>query len=394
MRGKPLKDLNILDLSRVLAGPFATMYLSEFGADIIKVEPPEGDETRLYTPIIKGVSTYFYSVNRGKKSICIDLKRDEGREILYRLIKRCKVLIHNYRDETAAKLGIDYETIVKLNPEIIYTVIRGYDWKSHMRDYPAYDIVIQGLSGLMMTMGREGDEPIRVGFALADILAGLYTASSILAILYGELEGPVKLDINLLDSLIYSMSYLVYSVLIAGIEPGRYGSAHPSIVPYQAFKCRDGKWIIVAAANNRQFRRLCSALDLNHLCNDTGFSSNDRRVENREILIKILEEKFIERDSKYWLKILKEYDVPSAPVNRISKFLGGRYTMESDLMGNLYDPILGDTLFVKPPIKIMGSRPYTDKYPPSLSEDAREILTDIGYDEEDIKKFYMEGIIK
>ena len=394
MRGKPLKNLNILDLSRVLAGPFATMYLSEFGANIIKVEPPEGDETRLYTPIIKGVSTYFYSVNRGKKSISIDLKRVEGRDIIYRLIKRCNVLIHNYRDETAAKLGIDYETIVKLNPEIIYTVIRGYDDKSGFRDYPAYDIVIQGLSGLMMAMGREGDEPIRVGFALADILAGLYTASSILAVLYGELKRPVKLDINLLDSLVYSMSYLIYSVLIAGIEPGRHGSAHPSIVPYQAFKCRDGKWIIVAAANNRQFRRLCKALNLNDLHSDARFSSNDKRVENRKILIKILEEKFIERDSEYWLKILKEYNVPSAPVNRISEFLESIYTVETDLIGKLYDPILGETLYIRPPIKIEGSRPYTEKYPPSLSEDAREILTDLGYGEEDIKKFYMYGIVK
>lgn len=394
MRGKPLKNLNILDLSRVLAGPFATMYLSEFGANIIKVEPPEGDETRLYTPIIKGVSTYFYSVNRGKKSISIDLKRVEGRDIIYRLIKRCNVLIHNYRDETAAKLGIDYETIVKLNPEIIYTVIRGYDDKSGFRDYPAYDIVIQGLSGLMMAMGREGDEPIRVGFALADILAGLYTASSILAVLYGELKRPVKLDINLLDSLVYSMSYLIYSVLIAGIEPGRHGSAHPSIVPYQAFKCRDGKWIIVAAANNRQFRRLCRALNLNDLHSDARFSSNDKRVENRKILIKILEEKFIERDSEYWLKILKEYNVPSAPVNRISEFLESIYTVETDLIGKLYDPILGETLYIRPPIKIEGSRPYTEKYPPSLSEDAREILTDLGYGEEDIKKFYMYGIVK
>ena len=389
-----LKGIQILDLSRVLAGPFATMYLSELGAEVIKVEPPEGDETRRYTPIINGVSTYFYSINRGKKSISINLKHSEGRKILYSLVERSNVLIHNYRDDTAEKLGVDYKKIVEVNPDIVYTVIRGYDVNSSMKNYPAYDIVIQGLSGIMMATGREGEEPTRVGFALADIFAGLYTASTILATLQGDVERPVKIEINLLDSLIYSMSYLIYSYLLAGVEPGRYGSAHPSIVPYQAFRCRDGKWIIVAAANNRLFNRLCKALKLEWLTNDERFVSNDKRVENREALVKLLREKFLEQDSDRWLEILRSYEVPCAPVNRISDIVRHRYMDESGLIGEISDPRLGNVKYVRPPIRINGSRPYTQKYPPSHSEDTVEILRDLGYSVEEIKSLLESGIVK
>ncbi len=389
-----LRGIKILDLSRVLAGPFATMYLSELGADVIKVEPPEGDETRRYTPIVEGVSTYFYSINRGKRSISIDLKRREGRNILYRLVKKCDVIIHNYRDETAKRLGVDYEAITEVNPNVIYTVIRGYDINSSMKDYPAYDIVIQGLSGIMMTTGKEGDEPTRVGFALADIFAGLYTASTILAVLNNAVDKPVKIEVNLLDSLIYSMSYLIYSYLIAGIEPGRYGSAHPSIVPYQAFMCKDGRWIIVAAANNRLFNRLCKALDMEWLLNDDRFSTNDKRVKNRDALITILKKRFLEENSEDWLEILRDYGVPCAPVNRVSDIVGYRYMVESGLFGELSDPRLGKVRYVKPPIRINGSRPYTDKYPPDHSEDSHDILKELGYREEEIKSLIDSGVVK
>ncbi len=389
-----LRGIKILDLSRVLAGPFATMYLSELGADVIKVEPPEGDETRRYTPIVEGVSTYFYSINRGKRSISIDLKRREGRDILYRLVKKCDVIIHNYRDETAKRLGVDYEAIAEVNPNIIYTVIRGYDINTSMKDYPAYDIVIQGLSGIMMTTGREGEEPTRVGFALADIFAGLYTASTILAVLNNAIDKPVKIEVNLLDSLIYSMSYLIYSYLIAGVEPGRYGSAHPSIVPYQAFMCRDGKWIIVAAANNRLFNRLCKALDMEWLLKDERFSSNDKRVKNRDALIPLLKKRFLERNLEEWLEILRDYGVPCAPVNKVSDIVKYRYMVESGLFGELSDPRLGKVRYVKPPIRINGSRPYTDKYPPDHSEDSYDILKELGYGEEDIKSLIESGVVK
>ena len=389
-----LKGLKIVDLSRVLAGPFATMYLSDLGAEVIKVEPPDGDETRRYAPIEKGVSAYYYSINRGKKSISIDLKREEGREVLQRLIEKTDIIIHNYRDWTAEKLGLDYKKIIDINPNIIYCVIRGYDINSRMKDYPAYDIVIQGLSGIMMATGKEGDEPTRVGFALADIYAGLYLASTILAVLYSGVNRPVKIEVNLLDSLLYSMSYLIYSYLVAGVEPGRYGSAHPSIVPYQAFQCRDGRWIIVAAANNRLFTKLCKALDLNELLEDERYASNDRRVENREELINKLKRKFLEMDSKTWLVVLRNYGVPAAPVNKISDIVNDIYMLESELLGKLTDPTLGDIKFLKPPIRIDGTRIYTSMYPPRFSENSKEILTSLGYNEEEINQLYSLGIIK
>ena len=390
-----LKDVKVLDLSRVLAGPFATMYLAEFGAKVIKVEPPEGDETRQYAPFKDGVSTYFYSINRGKYSISLNLKTDKGREILDRLIRKVDVLIHNYRSVTAKKLGVDFERVSKINRNIIYVSIRGYDEDSSLRDYPAYDIIIQGLSGLMMATGKYGDdEPIRVGFALTDIFAGLYAASSIILALNPRVEKPIKIDVNLFDSLIYSMSYLIYSYILAGIEPERFGSGHPSIVPYQAFKCRDGKYIIVAAANNRQFRSLCKALKLEHLLMDSRYITNRDRVVNRDSLIKELSKRFSELDSDIWIDILRRFNVPVAIVNKISDMVESGYLADSGQLGYIEDPRLGKIRIVKPPVKINGSRPYSGKYSPALSEDSISILNWIGYSEDEIREFRRMGIVK
>ena len=274
-----LNNIFILDLSRVLAGPFATMFLADLGAKVVKVEPPEGDETRLYSPLVNGVSAYFYSVNRGKKSISINLKKEEGKRILYKLVEKADVVIHNYRDEIADKLGISYKQLIKYNDRIICCTIRGYDRNSSYKDRHSYDLIIQGESGLMMSTGHEGDPPVRVGFALTDIFAGLYCASTILACLLRG-KRPSSIEVNLFDSMIYSMSYLAYIYLFTGISPGRYGSGHPSIVPYQAFLCRDNKYIVVAAPNNKIFKRLCNALNLENLLDDPRFLDNNLRYPN------------------------------------------------------------------------------------------------------------------
>ena len=374
-----LNDVKILDLTRVLAGPFSTMLLADLGAEVIKVESHEGDETRRYTPIVDGVSAYFYSINRGKKSICLNLKREEDYKILLKLIEWSDVVIHNFRDDTAKRLRVDFKSLTEINPKLIYCVIRGYDSNTKYRDDPAYDITIQGRSGLMMATGYPDQGPVRVGFALTDIFAGLYCATSILAALRkADRDKPIKIEVNLYDSLIYSMSYLVYSYLLAGKEPGRFGSGHPSIVPYQAFRCKDGKYIIVAAANNRIFERLCKALDMEHLLKDRRFRDNVDRVRHRDILIKILENRFMDKDSGEWIDILRKFDVPVSPVNTVGEAMEEEYVYESGLVGILKDNLLGEVKFVKPPIKVNGVRLYNDNPPPKLDEHRREILDMLG----------------
>jgi len=380
--------MRILDLSRVLAGPFATMVLAELGAEVVKVEPPWGDETRLYTPIVDGVSTYFYSINRGKKSIAIDMKREGGREVLGRLVRWADVVIHNYRDNVAERLGLGYDDMRRLNPRIIYCVIRGYSPGTKLSDNPAYDLIIQAYSGIMMATGKEGDEPTRVGFAIADIFTGLYTAISILDALANN-RRPAKIEVSLMDSMIYSMSYLVYSALHGGIEPGRHGSGHPSIVPYRAYPTRDGRWIAVAAANDTLFEKLCRALGLEKLLRDPRCRHNPDRVENRELVDREIGGKLSEMTLEEALEILGEAGVPVAPVNKVVEMVGSGYLEEAGALGVAPD----GRRYVKPPMRIDGERIYTAQPPPGFSQHYREVLSMLGYSEEEIDGLVRDGAV-
>ncbi len=371
--------MRILDLSRVLAGPFATMVLAELGAEVVKVEPPWGDETRLYTPIVDGVSTYFYSINRGKRSIAIDMKNERGREILDRLVRWADVLIHNYRDGVAERLGLGYDRVREVNPRIVYCVIRGYSPGTSLAKKPAYDLIIQAYSGIMMATGREGEEPTRVGFAIADIFTGLYAAITILDALRRN-RRPTKIEVSLMDSMIYSMSYLVYSALHAGIEPGRHGSGHPSIVPYRAYPTKDGRWIAVAAANDNLFERLCRALGLEHLLEDPRCRHNPDRVENREYVDREIGERISRLSLEEILEKLSDAGVPAAPVNKVVEMVRSGYLEEAGALGR---DLEGRT-YVKPPMRIDGERIYTQLSPPRLSQHYREILAMLGYDDEEV----------
>ncbi len=356
----PLLDgVKIVDLTRVLAGPFATMLLADLGAEVIKIEPPEGDETRRYTPIVKGISTYFYSVNRGKEIIRLDLKDDGDRDRFLSYVEKADVVIHNYREEVAKKLRLTYDDLVKVNNQLIYTVLKGY---SDGSEEPAYDLIIQARSGLMMATGYEDMPPVRVGFALADIFAGLYLATTIVSALAAG-KRPSHIEVYLYDSLLYSMTYLTTSYLIAGVEPGRYGSGHPSIVPYQAFKCRDGRYVAIAAPNNKFFKRLCKALGVEEILNDPRFKDNPSRVENRESLIEVLSKKTEELDSEDLVTRLKKAGVPHSRVNTVGEALSEEYVSKKGVLGILEDPVLGRTAMVKPPFKINGVRPFNEKPP-------------------------------
>ncbi len=387
-----LKGVRVLDLSHTLAGPFATMVLADLGAEVIKVEPIHGDETRSWTPIVEGESAYFLSINRGKKSIAINLKHPKGREIVYRLATISDVLIENFRPGVPEKLGVDYKTIVRYNPKIVYCSIKGFKQGSIYESLPAYDLILQGLSGLMMSTGTENDPPIRVAFALFDVITGLLATTYILAALFANAR-PIHIEIPMYDTAIFSMCYIPMIYLLTKRTPKRMGSAHPSIVPYQAFRDSQGKWFIVAAANDRLWRQLCKALKIEYLAEDKEFKTNPDRVKNRDKLIELLQRIFLEKPRDYWIKILREYGVPAAPVYELDEVFSDPYVVSQNIVVFQNHKKLGRIPQLAQPGYFNGKRLMTSKAPPTLGEDSYDILRNIGYSDKDIENFKKEGVI-
>ncbi|MET1101962.1 MAG: CaiB/BaiF CoA-transferase family protein [Pyrodictiaceae archaeon] len=388
---KLLEGVRILDLSHTLAGPFATMVLADLGAEVVKVEPPHGDETRSWAPFVDGESAYFMSTNRGKKSIVVDLKKPEGREIVYKLASRSHAVIENYRPGVREKLGVDPESMFKANKQLVYLSIKGFRPGSSYEARPAYDIIIQAMSGLMATTGEEGRPPVRVSFALFDIITGLLAATYIAAALRRK-ERPLYIELYLYDAAIFAMSYIPMIYLLTGKEPKRMGSAHPSIVPYQAFRAKDGKWFIVAAANDRHWRRLCEALGRKDLLEDPRFATNPDRVEHRNELIPILEQIFSTKPRSYWLKLLEEAGVPVAPVYSLREVFNDPYSNE--IVKKLKHKKLGEVAQLVQPAKINGYTIIAEKAPPLLGEHTREVLRELGYSDSEIEKLIEEGVIQ
>ncbi len=391
---KPLSGITVLDLSRVLAGPFATMILGDLGADIIKVEPPSGDDTRHWTPIVDGESVYYMSANRNKRSIVINLKDNRGRDILYKLVEKADVFIENFRSDVPVKLGVDYDTIKSIKPDIIYCSIHGFDPDSPYGGLRAADLTIQAMSGLMDSTGI-GDEPVRVSFALFDIYAGMVAAISILAGLVRRMETGegMKIDVNLYDTSIFSMSYIPMIYLMTGYIPRKMGSAHPSIVPYQAFRCRDGRYVAVGIFNDRMWINLCRALGLDDLVDDDRFKTNPDRVRNRDILIPILESRFKEYDRDYWVELLNKYGINVGPVYRLDEVFRDRYVVESGIVDYINHPRLGRIPQLVFPAKLEGNRLRPSRHPPMMGEDTVDILRELGYREEDINRLIEDGVV-
>ena len=393
----PLKGIRVLDLSRVLAGPFCSMNLSDLGAEVIKVEiPQQGDDTRAYPPFINGVSSYYLSLNRGKKSITLDLKTEEGVKIVHELAAKSDIVLENFRPGVTKRLNIDYDTLKKINQKVIYCSISSFGQSGPYAQWPGYDLIIQGMSGLMGITGEQGSTPMRVGVAVEDINAGLHAVISILAALRVRDQFGVGqyLDVSMIDAGVSWMTYVAGNYFATGNVPERMGGAHPSIVPYQTFPTGDGKYVLIAGGNDRLFATLCKILDLEHLIEDPDFKTNDMRVKNRATLIPIIEDAFMKKPRDTWLDNLRESGFPCAPVYAMDEVFSDPQVLHRDMLVEMEHPTAGTIKQIGTPFKFSESAAGLSTYPPELSEHTEEVLRDLcGYSEAEIKSLREKGVI-
>ncbi len=379
---KPLLDgVHVLDLSRVLAGPYCTMMLGDLGADIIKVEAPgSGDDTRHWGPPFApgGESAYFLCVNRNKRSLTLNLKSGLGLQILKTLIQRSDILVENFRVDTMEKWGLSYAALQELHPGLIYCTITGYGYNGPYRHLPGYDFIVQAQGGLMSITGPEDGEPFKVGVAIADITAGLFACNAILAALFEHQRSGrgQRIDISLLDSQIAWLANVGSNYLISGEAPHRYGNAHPNIVPYQTFKARDG-YFALAVGNDSQWKQFCEKAGMPEWSVDQRFQSNASRVENRETLIPMLNELFVRGEIQHWLSLLESIGVPCGPINSIDQVLNDPQVMAREMVIEIPHPSAGAIKLVASPLKIPTAPVVIRRPPPRLGEHSEEILHEV-----------------
>lgn len=378
----PLEGVKVLDLSRVLAGPYATMVLADLGADVIKVERPgTGDDTRHWgPPFVGGESAYFLSVNRNKRSITADLKDDEDLEKIRRLARGADVLIENMNPGTLEKLGLGYETLKKTNPGLVYCKITGFG-PGPDEGRPGYDFLVQARAGVMGITGQPGEEPTKVGVAIADIVCGLYASNAILAAFHHRTatgEGS-SIEVPLFETTLSWLANRAQEYLISGEDKGLMGNAHPTIVPYQTFKASD-KPIAVAVGNDTQFVRLCEAIGRDDLSKDERYATNPKRVGHREDLVQTLQEEFSKRPADEWISAIREASVPCGPVNDLSDVFSDEHVLGSGILQSVEHPTAGELKFLASPVLLDGERPPVRRPPPTLGQHMDEVVKN-GWDE-------------
>ncbi|XP_072888319.1 succinate--hydroxymethylglutarate CoA-transferase isoform X1 [Hemitrygon akajei] len=387
---KPLEGIKVLDLTRVLAGPFATMILGDLGAEIIKVERPgAGDETRAWGPPFVGTeSIYFLSVNRNKKSIAVNLKNPDGIRIIKDLASVCDVLIENYVSGKLAEMGLGYKDIETIAPHIVYCSITGYGQTGPMSQRAGYDSVACAVSGLMHITGPEDGDPVRPGVAMTDLATGLYSHGAIMAgLLQRQKTGRgLHIDCNLLSSQVACLTHVAANYLSGGKEAKRWGTAHESIVPYQAFKTKDG-YLVVGAGNDQHFAIVCKILSLPALSEEPRYKTNKLRVQNRGELIDVLSARFSEKTTQEWLQLLEGSGIPYGPINSIQQAFSEPQVIHNDLILEMYHPTAGNIAVPGPAVRFSDFKISNPKPPPLTGQHTVEVLkTLLGYSDNFIKE--------
>ena len=371
----PLEGVKVLDLSRVLAGPYATMVLADLGADVVKVEHPErGDDTRHWgPPFTGGESAYFLSVNRNKRSIGVDLKDPEGFEKVKKLAEDADVVIENMKRGALDKFGLGYEALREANPGLVYCSITGFG-PGKDEERPGYDFLVQARAGIMGITGfpEPDGEPTKVGVAISDIVCGLYAATTILAALHKrEQTGEgARIEVPIFESTLSWLANRGQEYLVSGEDKGRMGNAHPTIVPYQTFDASD-KQIAVAVGNDAQFRRLCEVIGREDLADH--YATNPDRVANREELVETLQREFSNRTAEEWVEKIRDVGIPCGPVNTLAEALADEHLSSTDMLQEIEHPLAGMLRMLGSPLLIDGERPPIQRPPPTLGQHTDEV---------------------
>ncbi len=390
----PLHGLKVLDLTQAMAGPIATMLMGDLGADIIKIEPPTGDQTRTWAPpFINGISAYFLSVNRNKKSISLDLKSPRGQEILRKLASRADILMENFRPGTLDRLGLSYEDAQKENPGLIYCSLSGYGQDGPQRDWPGYDLTVLANSGLLSINAEEGRTPIKFGVPIADIVSGMFANTAILSALYERtISGKGQhIDMSMLDANFTILTHQAFNYFATGKNPRKLGSAHSSIAPYQVFRTGDS-FIALAVGTEKLWKVFCRSIGRDDLTDHELFSENALRVQNRDKLVEELEKTFSKTTtSELFQKFLKA-GIPAAPINTIEEAIENPQIKARNMVTSMDTPY-GKIPVMGSPFKMSRTPGKVSKAPPQLGEDSESILVEIGYSREEIESLKKDGVI-
>ncbi len=384
-----LAGLRVLDLSRVLAGPFCTQLLGDLGAEVIKIEPPgKGDDTRQWgPPWFHGESAYFLCCNRNKKSVTINFKTEQGRELIRRLAEVSDVAVENFKVGALQAYGLDYESLRQINSRLVYCSITGYGQNGPYKNLPGYDFMMQAQGGVMSITGEAEGAPCKVGVAIADIMSGMYAANAILAaLLYRERTGQGQhLDLALFDAQVSWLANVAMNYLVSGEPPQRYGNAHPNLVPYQVFATADD-FIAVGVGNDEQFRRLCEALQRSELPEHADFKTNAQRVAHREDLIAQLQREFHRQPASVWLEKMAQAQVPAAPINTVPQALHDPQIQFRGMVQRVQHASGAELQLLGPVPKFSSTAVEIRLAPPLLGQHTREVLREVlGLDEKSIE---------
>jgi crotonobetainyl-CoA:carnitine CoA-transferase CaiB-like acyl-CoA transferase len=398
----PLTGIRVVDCSTVLAGPYCTMLLADLGADVVKVEPPEGDATRGWGPPWVGdeaagtrTAAYYLAVNRNKRSLRLDLSGDAGREVLRVLLRGADVIVENFRVGRFERLGFSDAVLAELNPALVHLAISGFGTTGPDAAKPGYDFTVQAAGGLMSITGDPDGRPLKVGVAISDIVTGLFGAVSILAALLGRERravGGQRIDVSLLESTLAVLVNQAQNAIVTGVAPARRGNAHPNIVPYETFATADGE-IAVGVGSERQWRRFCAAIGLPELVTEARFATNGDRVDHRAELIPRLAAQLATQGTAAWLALLDEAAIPCAPIRDVREALDSPQARANGSVVELTHPSLGRVDQVAPPFRLAATPASVRTPPPLAGEQADEILAEAGFDGPAIERLRAEGIV-